>query len=58
MLGSGDEKGIDVELDEKASVHALLVMLGVPENEARPHDALGDLTPAEYMEQNASVVLQ
>jgi len=22
-------------------------------NEQRPHDALGDLTPAEYMEQNA-----
>jgi len=22
-------------------------------NEQRPHDALGDLTPSEYMEQNA-----
>jgi molybdopterin converting factor small subunit len=33
--GHDPEKGIEVELDGKASVHALLVMLGVPEDEAR-----------------------
>ncbi len=55
--GSYDNLNVKVE-DESEKINLLYLDGAVSyfltnNNEHRPHDALGDLTPAEYMEQNA-----
>jgi putative transposase len=50
----GRETVLDLYLfDSLTEVREITYWWMIGYNEERPHDALGDLTPAEYMEHNA-----